>query len=267
MSRLIAITGANRGFGRAIAVEAAKVWPKADLLLSMRSSSKGMEDTEDEVKKVGGTGCLSRWNLDISKPGSEVEVQTNKGLEVVNAKPYDEVLLINNAATLGKLSAPTDLTPADIQECMDTNVVSCLVVTTAFLKGCTCKKVTVVNISSGLAVNPKPGMALYCAVKALRDMFTRALSADNPSTRTLNYSPGPMDTGMQTDIRAKHPVTDVRNMFISLKEKGGIVDPYHSAEMLTLVLKENTFSNGDWVDYRHVLEKKNIPQREVPLPH
>lgn len=62
----------------------------------------------------------------------------------------------------------------------------------------------IVNITSLCGIAPFETHGLYCMGKAAREMHHRVLAQEQlPSSkvRVLQYSPGPMDTGMQTTIR------------------------------------------------------------------
>lgn len=63
----------------------------------------------------------------------------------------------------------------------------------------------IVNITSLCGIAPFETHGLYCMGKAAREMHHRVLAQEqapcSPRVRVLQYSPGPMDTGMQTTIR------------------------------------------------------------------
>ncbi|GIV79864.1 SDR family oxidoreductase [Litorilinea aerophila] len=62
----------------------------------------------------------------------------------------------------------------------------------------------ILNISSGAAQTPIPGLSAYCAAKAGLDMWTRVLALELTGTGvTANVLyPGMVDTDMQSDIRS-----------------------------------------------------------------
>ncbi|CAM9237287.1 unnamed protein product, partial [Discosporangium mesarthrocarpum] len=70
----------------------------------------------------------------------------------------------------------------------------------ARLKG----SVMVINVSSLAAIQPFESWGTYSMGKAAREMFHRVLAKEQSApggVRVLNYSPGPMDTDMQREIR------------------------------------------------------------------
>jgi NAD(P)-dependent dehydrogenase (short-subunit alcohol dehydrogenase family) len=72
---------------------------------------------------------------------------------------------------------------------------------------------TIVNISSGAAVNPLEGWSAYCASKAAVKMFTACLHAElgGQGIRALGLSPGTVATDMQRRIKASgvNPVSQL----------------------------------------------------------
>ena len=90
-------------------------------------------------------------------------------------------------------------------------------------------RVQVLNISSGAALKPKAGWAMYCAAKAGNEMFFHVLAAqyeDNPHVEVANVNPGIMDTQMQASIRsASEEQFPELARFIGFKDEGKLVQP------------------------------------------
>lgn len=65
-------------------------------------------------------------------------------------------------------------------------------------------QLVIVNITSLCGIKPFETHGLYCIGKAAREMHFAVLAKEQaaaPKVRVLQYSPGPMDTGMQVTIR------------------------------------------------------------------
>ena len=73
--------------------------------------------------------------------------------------------------------------------------------------------------------------------------------------RTLNYSPGYMDTPLHHVIRTEMPPTEFRKHQIHLKEQNKLVDPIESAKLLVSLLVSNDFENGSHLDYYDLAPK------------
>ncbi|KAJ1636347.1 hypothetical protein T492DRAFT_401022 [Pavlovales sp. CCMP2436] len=73
-----------------------------------------------------------------------------------------------------------------------------------------------------------------------------------PALRTLNYAPGPLDTDMQV-LAAVRASASVGAEFRRMKERGQLVDPFASAEVLVRLILCEKFESGQHVDYYDVL--------------
>jgi NAD(P)-dependent dehydrogenase (short-subunit alcohol dehydrogenase family) len=62
------------------------------------------------------------------------------------------------------------------------------------------RKIFIVNITSLLSVKAYPSFTQYSVGKAAREAYFRGFATENPSCRVLNYSPGPVDTDMHTEV-------------------------------------------------------------------
>jgi len=60
-----------------------------------------------------------------------------------------------------------------------------------------------VNITSLLSHKAYPSFTQYSVGKAAREAYFRAFAAEHPGSRVLNYSPGPVDTQMHTEVTEK----------------------------------------------------------------
>ena len=95
-------------------------------------------------------------------------------------------------------------------------------------------RVRVVNISSLLAVKAFPCWGMYSMAKAARDMLHAIVAQEEGADesapghqlrfKTLNYAPGPLDTDMQGEVRARLADATQRAMFVGMKDT---VRPQH----------------------------------------
>lgn len=96
--------------------------------------------------------------------------------------------------------------------------------------------VRIVNVSSGAAVHPVPGLAEYCGSKAALRMTGMVLAAeldtrDRPpggatDVAILSYAPGTVDTPMQATARSHTAdVFPSADMFKSFAKQGVLVPP------------------------------------------
>jgi sepiapterin reductase len=123
-------------------------------------------------------------------------------------------------------------------------------------QGYTCELIFV-NISSLCALEPFLTNGLYCTGKAAREMHHRAIALEQkatPRVKTLNYSPGPMDTDMQSCFRVSKTVhSELKKIFTTMKENGTLVPPNESSYICVDLLLENSYESGAHVDYYDIV--------------
>lgn len=122
------------------------------------------------------------------------------------------VALVNNAARAGELGPVQDIAPVELQPTFTLNVATPL-----WLMGFVVRHapadaaVRIVNVSSGAAVQPIPGLSAYCASKAALRMagmvFAQELESPGEGVPArdvaiLSYEPGVVDTEMQIEARS-----------------------------------------------------------------
>nr|XP_048272522.1 sepiapterin reductase isoform X1 [Myodes glareolus] len=262
------LTGASRGFGRALAPLLARLLsPGSVLLLSARSDS-ALRQLEEELGTQHPGLRVLRAAADLC-----TEAGVQQLLCAVRELPRPEglqrLLLINNAGdTADQTGAPgshrlgslgdvskgflnvTD--PAEVNNYWTLNLTSMLCLTSGTLNAFPDSpglSKTVVNISSLCALQPYKGWALYCAGKAARDMLYQVLAAEEPGVRVLSYAPGPLDTDMQQLARETSKDPELRNGLQKLKSNGELVDCGTSAQKLLSLLQKDTFQSGAHIDF------------------
>ncbi|EIE87800.1 hypothetical protein RO3G_12511 [Rhizopus delemar RA 99-880] len=184
------ITGANRGFGKSIAeIFASNAQEKTSVILIGRNRS--------ELETVQLPNVDTYFIANVSLEGSiQVEETIVKPLEEMmnewrdnDVAPITKIVLINNAGSTGDLSKKVeDYTMEEIQTYIDLNITSYTSLITGFIrifKTYASVTMTIVNISSLLAVQAFPNWGLYATGKAARDMLLKVITKENVS---LNYS-------------------------------------------------------------------------------
>lgn len=149
-----------------------------------------------------------------------------------NGTPITNVYLINNAGSTGDLSKKVANYDADeVQTYYNVNVTSFISLVSAivslFRKPQTSDEtpfppdLSVVNISSLLAVKAFPNWGLYASGKAARDMFLQVLAAEHRdgSVKTLSYAPGPLDNDMQLQCRETLGDAEQKQIYTTMAEQ------------------------------------------------
>lgn len=246
----VLITGASRGFGRAIAVELGKVVGAGSTLLLLARNKEDLEVTKEIVRDVRPGLAVEVQSLDLGladREAFERAVRANYG-----SADHEVAIVIHNAGTLGqdgtKITDMTDMDEMSAYYRLNLFHVICLnsVFTSMFPKS----RKAYINISSILAKQPLTTWGNYCGGKSARDAVFRVLAVEHPQAVVLNYAPGPLDTpmieGLLADTRT-HQI--VRTMFEDLKRTGALLKPADSATRLVTLLRRRNFKSGDHVDY------------------
>ncbi|GAB0086405.1 Sepiapterin reductase [Sergentomyia squamirostris] len=246
------ITGASRGIGKAMAIGCAKELKPGSLILLLARSAAGLEATKTEILACNDKITIVTASVDLTESSREnLEVIVDKALANGSRKDFDFSLVIHNVGTLGDVTKwSRDLNSQAIwREHFSVNVFSIAVLNSVFLDKITSTDRIVVNVTSLAAVEPFPSMGLYCSSRAARQMYFRCLAAENPNIVVLNYSPGPVDTDMQTDIRTNAIAASVKDYMGNLHKEGKLVTLEQTTQKFLEVLREGKFKSGDRIDY------------------
>ena len=189
MWHYIIISGASRGFGKAMALRFAKIIQSpVHFSLAGRSSEElAMTATEITAMRAGKETICDVSVVDLADIQKLPTVSESmfKSFELLTSSGcvYSKIIFVNNAGSLGPLTPIGTGTGTDllqIDKAIDLNVTSYIFTTSEFMrkyKGNA--ELLLVNVSSLAAIQPFPSWAIYCAGKAARDMFYRILAEEN----------------------------------------------------------------------------------------
>jgi len=163
-NKVILITGAGSGLGKALALAAGQVGAK--VICAGRRKDK-IQQTSDEVNKVGGMGTAMEMDVTDLK-------SVEKGLKMAEkVGPID--FLINNAGIITGMKAVQDLPVEEWDKIMATNVRGPYLLMRAILPGMIQRGFgRILNISAPIKHLPKA--SAYCASKCALDSLTKAVS-------------------------------------------------------------------------------------------
>jgi benzil reductase ((S)-benzoin forming) len=243
MSKVLIITGGSKGIGNSL------VNKYAEEGYRIYSLSRTLVDGRRNLKNI---------SVDLSDCGAAVSILETI-LDSINLNKLTEILLINNAGSLGSISTIENNSTESIQKTIALNLSTPIALTSCFidhLKLSNIKK-RIVNISSGAAIKPYEGWTVYCSSKAGLDMATKTIAAEqndskNPVKINAIY-PGVVETDMQTQIRETDK-RDFKNVqrFIELKKDNKLFTPDYVANKIHLLDIENTLENGEIIDIRNI---------------
>jgi NAD(P)-dependent dehydrogenase (short-subunit alcohol dehydrogenase family) len=181
------ITGASRGFGRALAIDLAKEgW---SVVIDARHAGPLREVSE--LLESMGVAVLPITG-DLADPDHRIELIESAGA----LGGLD--LLVNNASELGPAPLPTlehyGLT--DLRRVYEVNVFAPLGLIQAALPLLRRSRGTIVSLSSDAAAEPYEGWGGYGSSKAALDQLHQVLAAEEPEIRVYQFDPGDMRTDM-----------------------------------------------------------------------
>jgi NAD(P)-dependent dehydrogenase (short-subunit alcohol dehydrogenase family) len=200
--KVVLITGASRGLGRALAHAAAA--EGAQLIINSRAASAAALDAVRRELEAAGAGTLAVI-ADISR---------REDVERLAAAALDRFgrvdVLVNNASALGPTPMPylSDYPPDAWEEVLRANVTGPFLLTRALVGQMIARgSGVIVNVSSDAGVVGYPAWGAYGVSKAALDQLTRTWAAelDNTGVRINSIDPGSMDTAMH---RAAEPDED-----------------------------------------------------------
>lgn len=239
MSEKIAVvTGTSSGIGAAVA---GQLLQKGWQVIGIARRVSVLKDTN-----------FRQLSLDLSDVhASPVAIEREVGA-VLDGQPWTRIALVNNAAMAGDLGPLEQLGAPDLLGAYALNVVL-----PTWLMGFVIRHarpeaaIRIVNVSTGAAVHPFPGLGAYGASKAALRMAGMILGQELESPRrdgrtvddiaVISYEPGVVDTEMQTSARTKSP-NDFPwvGTFVEFKRQGMLVRAsVPAAEIVELLESEH----------------------------
>lgn len=190
------ITGASRGFGRALArALALDGWT---LIVDARDG-----EPLDALGRELGTSVHTVAG-DVADPAHRAE------LAATAARLGGVDLLVNNASTLGASPLPrlADVPTDVLTRAFAVNTVAPLALTRLLLPTLRERGGAVVNITSDAAVEAYEGWAGYGASKAALEQASHVLAAEEPDVRVWWFDPGDMRTRMHAEAFPDEDISD-----------------------------------------------------------
>jgi NAD(P)-dependent dehydrogenase (short-subunit alcohol dehydrogenase family) len=194
------ITGASRGFGRALAEGLAeRGWT---LVLDAR----GRVELASVANELAEATRVVSVAGDVADPAHRQELADR----VAGLGGLD--LLVNNASRLGPSPQPLlgDYPLEELRRVYEVDVFAPLALCQALLPVLEASPDggTVVNLSSDAAVEAYPGWGGYGSAKAALDQWSAVLAAEHPGLRVYAFDPGDMRTDMHQQAFPGEDISD-----------------------------------------------------------
>jgi len=186
--KIVLITGASSGIGRATAIAFAR--EGARLLLCARNLAP-LEELR-QTFMAAGAPAVHTFQLDVQKR-SDVEA----AIAGLPAEWKDIDVLVNNAGLSRGLSKVYEDDPLNWEEMIDTNIKGLLYVTRSVVPGMVARnRGHVINLGSTAAYITYANGAVYCATKAAEKSISEGLKIDLMGTqvRVTSVDPGMVET-------------------------------------------------------------------------
>ncbi|MBW4595685.1 MAG: 3-oxoacyl-[acyl-carrier-protein] reductase [Brasilonema angustatum HA4187-MV1] len=194
--KVVIVTGASRGIGRAIALELAELG--ANIVVNYASSSNAAEEVVDTITKAGGNAIALQ--ADVSQV-DQVEALVN-----TVTKKFNRVDILVNNAGINRDNLLLRMKPEDWQAVIDLNLTGVFLCTRAVSKIMLKQRSgRIINITSVAGQMGNPGQANYSAAKAGVIGFTKTIAKEFASRGiTVNaVAPGFIATDMTSNINAE----------------------------------------------------------------
>lgn len=192
------------------------------------------------------------WSVpvDLAQPESARE-KIAASLQQLPVDGYEEIVVINNAATISPIGPTSKKSFSDVVSNIATNFSSPIVALSlimAHFQNTQCRKV-VATISSGAARKSYYGWSLYCAAKSALESYFGALALEQEREQfpfiPIIIDPNVIDTGMQETIRktAHADFPDVER-FQRRKDEGRLVPPNVVAGQIMRIIENKSLVSG-----------------------
>ena len=188
--KVVLVTGASRGIGRAAALEAAR---RGAHVIAVARTVGGLEELDDEIQELGSAATLVPLDL---REGDAIDRLGAAIFERWGALDG----LVGNAAILGTLSPVPHLAPEEFENVIKINVTAnfrLIRATDLLLRQSDAGRA--VFISSSSARSARPYWGLYAASKAALEALVKSYAGEMKTTsvRANVFYPGAVRTAMR----------------------------------------------------------------------
>jgi NAD(P)-dependent dehydrogenase (short-subunit alcohol dehydrogenase family) len=192
--KVVFVTGAARGIGRAIALELARRGARV---------AGGVRKPADAEELAAALAAVSPGHMAVPCDVSRYD-EVEAAVAAARARFGQLDVLVNNAGVITPVSRLAEADPAEWAANITVNLVGAMYACRVALPDLLASGGAIINVSSGAASRALEGWSAYCAGKAGLAMLTQSLHLEyGPAgLRAYGLRPGTVDTEMQSVIRA-----------------------------------------------------------------
>jgi 3-oxoacyl-[acyl-carrier protein] reductase len=225
--KVVIVTGAGRGLGRAAAVAMAK--EGANLIIVSRTPRE-LEETAAMIKGDGGTVVILEGDMALPEDVKRTVVTALESFGRID-------ILMNNAAIITPMKPCHEITEDEWRYALDVDLMAPImlareVIPTMIGQG----GGKIINVTSGLAEIVLSPFAVYSVAKAALNHLTRIMAFElkKYNIQVNGLDPGLMDTRMQEEIRDAGTAAlgvAVHRRFVDYREQGLLAPPEKLARL------------------------------------
>lgn len=213
--KVVLVTGSTRGIGRAIAHACAAEGAKVAIC---GRDKNDLYAVSEEIKMIGADCCAVK--IDLSDYASAVKLVDS----VTRAFGRIDVL-INNHGILGPREPIMEYTAENWEKVITTNLNSVFWITKEALgKMAPQRSGSIINVTSGVAIEGRAKWGAYAVSKAAVDNLTQVIADEmkDQKVRANTVNPGPVRTEMRAaafpgeDQTTLNKPEDITNIFVYL---------------------------------------------------
>lgn len=254
--RLVILTGASRGLGAAMAEQ---LLAPGTVMLTLSRSRHPTLAARASAAQVQ----IEEWQRDLASSVAVAD-EVEQWLRGFAASRFEQAILINNAGVIPTVGPADGCNSAELSGALRVGLESTILLTAGFLRATRSWQADrrVLNISSGLGRRAMAGSAVYCAVKAAMDHFSRAVALDEShrtgnsggsAARIVSLAPGVIDTDMQLQLRtADSAGFPAQDYFRQQHAEGLLASAADSATRILAYLARPDFGEEPVADIRTV---------------
>ena len=196
MSKIVLVTGANKGIGFGIAKHLGKSgW---QVIIGARDEQRA-EKAISKLKSVG-VDVLGWVNIELRNLAS-----IEQAAKEINDKYAGLTLLVNNAGIPGNMSVGSEHTElSDIRETLDVNFIGTFALTKALLPLLTKNQGRIVNVTVPSEISPYWHPLAYVASKAAQNAMMGVMATEfqqnNTPVEIFSVHPGPTTTDLNGNM-------------------------------------------------------------------
>ena len=218
MDKVVIITGASKGLGKAITDS---VLLRNDTIVVSISRSIHNDHIVFKNKR------FHFIKTDLSKPFKINSFKILKKLINQNS----QIFIFNNASVILPINKVGNFSSFDINYSININIKFPVSLINYMIHTFYTNNINFINITSGAANKPIAFWSLYSSCKSYMELFFNVLKKENKEVNNLSFisiDPGTLDTEMQNKIRTnKFPDQD---FFLNLKSSNELVKPAFAAK-------------------------------------